>query len=1132
MMPLLIRLRGFKLLKMKKFLLIFSVIPSLLLAQVPSSTIAKNPATGNLNSTSGFNITSASPVTVASGGVFNVASGGQISSTNPLYAYVGSGYLPPSPNILQTGISKDGINFGALNTVYSAGGSNTVFRVSVLCQPNDPSRHPLKINGYYWGAHSSGGNGNVNYITILKSFDLNTWTHVSDTTITGVSGTIFYSTTPNWYTPDGLNFYILLHVSNQSGIFNGTPGPGYITMTNPSSFLTGSNPTFGDFTTGLGIGTNYNGMSGPFLIGTTYVLFYDSDNLLYYSTSMSPLSGYGSAVQLPSHFQTDVVPNGFTATASDSSTAITLSGGSSSLISNTLYTINGTNIPSNDTFVFNGNLASAQTLSVATIGTVSGSVTLSSAIETCQPMLMPNGSWTLYFAASNTLRIYYSISSNVSGTNFTGATWSTALPLIFNGASIMNSGCPIQINNYDDIHTVLYASSVGGVLNSTNEYKGNNLFDEGIQIQSNLSNPYTLSRNVSSSYFQIQGSQSGHTGFQLLDYDGSEIAGFTGSGGTGSTIDGALSVGGILSGNGSGLVTGNAPLYLYAGAPNQVLQFFDGFNSSSFAPMVTSYGSKPTNNGVRDTCILTEGTDSYRHPVKISGNIQMAYTAGNLGTCGYFQLAKTFDYQHVNFVENVVPTGLTAAATTTIATTLNSATITLGSTTGLTSGRFYTITGNVNVPSGAGFLYNSGTGTTQTLDYQENYSTGFGATVLATATASPGPSCPLEFIVNCWSSSFIGDGTGNYYWLGQINQTNTGAGIGSPGIGYMQVTNVAAWKTGSLPIFGNFTPITIGGVSGGSGLNGPFGPQFIGGTWYLECDNTANCLYATASSFLGPYGTTNLISSNFGSGSHSSESSQLIQLGSSTWEFIYCDKNSVGGISQLLNYSILQSSLPFGSTWPTPIPLTLNASGTVAGSPITVNNYEDIHQILAAEATFPIGIYQGAFPATSVMFNDNRVDFYTGNSSVQGNNGIDSFRISNRDTEAFQNFTSYPALTLQGLQNGWGAAYSNPNAPSGSQTWVSVIDNSAGNFNLYTSTTNSGSIINGITLGSDVLVFDRSGDIGMAGIIDYKTSGNCITGSGTPTLGANCPATTLTAPYKWLKMETDDGSTVYVPAWK
>jgi hypothetical protein len=40
------------------------------------------------------------------------------------------------------------------------------------------------------------------------------------------------------------------------------------------------------------------------------------------------------------------------------------------------------------------------------------------------------------------------------------------------------------------------------------------------------------------------------------------------------------------------------------------------------------------------------------------------------------------------------------------------------------------------------------------------------------------------------------------------------------------------------------------------------------------------------------------------------------------------------------------------------------------------------------------------------------------------------------------------------------------------------------------------------------------------------------TGAGSAALGANCPATTATAPYTWLKLISSDGSTVYVPAWK
>jgi hypothetical protein len=40
------------------------------------------------------------------------------------------------------------------------------------------------------------------------------------------------------------------------------------------------------------------------------------------------------------------------------------------------------------------------------------------------------------------------------------------------------------------------------------------------------------------------------------------------------------------------------------------------------------------------------------------------------------------------------------------------------------------------------------------------------------------------------------------------------------------------------------------------------------------------------------------------------------------------------------------------------------------------------------------------------------------------------------------------------------------------------------------------------------------------------------TGSGIPLDGANCPATTLTAPYTWLKVQSSDGSTVYIAAYK
>jgi hypothetical protein len=40
------------------------------------------------------------------------------------------------------------------------------------------------------------------------------------------------------------------------------------------------------------------------------------------------------------------------------------------------------------------------------------------------------------------------------------------------------------------------------------------------------------------------------------------------------------------------------------------------------------------------------------------------------------------------------------------------------------------------------------------------------------------------------------------------------------------------------------------------------------------------------------------------------------------------------------------------------------------------------------------------------------------------------------------------------------------------------------------------------------------------------------TGAGSAVLGANSPAVTVAAPYKWLKVIFSDGNVGYIPAWK
>ncbi len=47
-----------------------------------------------------------------------------------------------------------------------------------------------------------------------------------------------------------------------------------------------------------------------------------------------------------------------------------------------------------------------------------------------------------------------------------------------------------------------------------------------------------------------------------------------------------------------------------------------------------------------------------------------------------------------------------------------------------------------------------------------------------------------------------------------------------------------------------------------------------------------------------------------------------------------------------------------------------------------------------------------------------------------------------------------------------------------------------------------------------------------------KFAGTNTTGSGSASLGGNCPGVTSSAPYTWVQVVTSDGSTAFIPAWK
>jgi hypothetical protein len=86
-----------------------------------------------------------------------------------------------------------------------------------------------------------------------------------------------------------------------------------------------------------------------------------------------------------------------------------------------------------------------------------------------------------------------------------------------------------------------------------------------------------------------------------------------------------------------------------------------------------------------------------------------------------------------------------------------------------------------------------------------------------------------------------------------------------------------------------------------------------------------------------------------------------------------------------------------------------------------------------------------------------------------------------------------------------------------------VFGTKPGDANLYFGTGNA--IAN-----TDRVIVRSDGGITQTGAPRF--SGPNPTGAGSASLGANCPATTTTAPYKWIQVTTQDGSTAYVPCWK
>lgn len=75
----------------------------------------------------------------------------------------------------------------------------------------------------------------------------------------------------------------------------------------------------------------------------------------------------------------------------------------------------------------------------------------------------------------------------------------------------------------------------------------------------------------------------------------------------------------------------------------------------------------------------------------------------------------------------------------------------------------------------------------------------------------------------------------------------------------------------------------------------------------------------------------------------------------------------------------------------------------------------------------------------------------------------------------------------------------------------------------------------GVTTAHSVLD-DGSGAAAFGGLVDISAGGlkfgTGALGGGTAELGSSCPATSPSSPVTWLRVQLQDGSTAYLPAWK
>ena len=529
----------------------------------------------------------------------------------------------------------------------------------------------------------------------------------------------------------------------------------------------------------------------------------------------------------------------------------------------------------------------------------------------------------------------------------------------------------------------------------------------------------------------------------------------------------------------SGL-TGPGSMIIYAGFNNSIMQLALSRDGHSFDNMETILNGNTNYDGQRDINVLTQANDPYRRPLKVGGLYWATYTAGTFGGCAYFGLESSPDLKVWTFVEDVSTLSASTPAVSSVSITFNgTSTITLGSTTGLTNGQFYAIGGasTSHIPGPWGFNYASGTGTSQTL------LTSHGGQAVA-ALGSGTDTCSLTYWPGIsWSPAWYCDGS-NYYLLGNVSLT--GGSLGSPGIGYFEVTNPSAFATGTAPTFGSYTNMGLP-----VGDNGPTAPFLIGGTYYEFFDNAGGTMmYATSSSELSGYGTPATVASHFSTDTGGgNESAGLIQTGAASFRLYMCNQSS----GQLW-YSELTGSTPVG-TWSTATKIVGNAvtaaAGTslLAGCPLTLTNYEDFMGALETEAGFPQGIsLLQTYGAPTLYFND-QVNFIQ--NFTQGSSSSATQAIFNSDINASPLIsTDY----YSGNNYVTPGAFLAPNDPTGGhisiQVGTAASNNNSGTVEFHNVGAGSSSNTVGFALygsSDDLLAVNASGNASCKGSMTAAT---------------------------------------------